>query len=108
MRVVLGADHAGFEMKQDLVSYVRSLGHDVLDVPGLWSGMVRACRNLGRPGVVSMAVAAVDIALWDLKAKLLDLPLCRLLGQVRPAVPVYGRGGLPPSAQPTGESRHRA
>ncbi len=32
MRIVLGADHAGFEMKQDLVGYVRSLGHDVLDV----------------------------------------------------------------------------
>ncbi len=32
MRIVLGADHAGFEMKQDLVSYVRGLGHEVLDV----------------------------------------------------------------------------
>ena len=77
------------------------VGHDVLDVPGLWSGMVRACRNLGRPGVVSMAVAAVDIALWDLKAKLLDLPLCRLLGQVRPDVPVYGSGGFTTYDEPT-------
>jgi RpiB/LacA/LacB family sugar-phosphate isomerase len=32
MRIVMGADHAGFEMKQDLVTYVRELGHDVLDV----------------------------------------------------------------------------
>jgi ribose 5-phosphate isomerase B len=32
MRIVLGADHAGFEMKQDLVGYVRHLGHEVLDV----------------------------------------------------------------------------
>ncbi len=56
--------------------------------------MVRACRNLGRPGVVSCAIAAVDIALWDLKARLLDLPLCRLLGQVHQQVPVYGSGGF--------------
>ncbi len=70
------------------------LGFSALDVPGTWAAMVRQCRNLGRPGVVSMAIAAVDIALWDLKAKLLGLPLCRLLGQVSPAVPVYGSGGF--------------
>ena len=57
--------------------------------------MVRAIRNLGRPGIVSMAIAAVDIALWDLKAKLLGLPLCRLLGPgVATQVPVYGSGGF--------------
>jgi L-alanine-DL-glutamate epimerase-like enolase superfamily enzyme len=65
-----------------------------LDVTGTWAAMVRQCRNLGRPGVVSMAIAAVDIALWDLKAKLLELPLCRLLGQVSPGVPIYGSGGF--------------
>src|SRR5947209_1024370 len=56
--------------------------------------MVRAIRNLGRPGVCSMAVAAVDGALWDLKARLLDLPLVSLLGAARTAVPVYGSGGF--------------
>ncbi len=70
------------------------VGSDALDVPAVWEAMIRHCRNLGRPGIVSMAVAAVDIALWDLKAKLLDLPLCRLLGQVRTDVPVYGSGGF--------------
>jgi len=70
------------------------VGSSALDVPGTWAAMVRQCRNLGRPGVVSMAIAAVDIALWDLKAKLLELPLCRLLGQVSPQVPVYGSGGF--------------
>ena len=70
------------------------VGADALDVPGTWAAMIRACRNLGRPGIVSMAVAAVDIALWDLKAKLLGLPLCRLLGQARAEVPVYGSGGF--------------
>ncbi|HST67292.1 MAG TPA: enolase C-terminal domain-like protein [Mycobacteriales bacterium] len=70
------------------------VGGDALDVPGLWLRMVRRCRNAGRPGITSMAVAAADIALWDLKAKLLGLPLCRLLGQARTEVPVYGSGGF--------------
>jgi L-alanine-DL-glutamate epimerase-like enolase superfamily enzyme len=56
--------------------------------------MVRAARNLGRPGLVSMAIAAVDTALWDLKAQLLKQPLARLLGAVREEVPVYGSGGF--------------
>jgi len=56
--------------------------------------MVRTIRNLGRPGLVSCAISAVDTALWDLKAKLLDLPVCRLLGVVHPQVPIYGSGGF--------------
>jgi L-alanine-DL-glutamate epimerase-like enolase superfamily enzyme len=56
--------------------------------------MVHAIRNLGRPGVCSMAISAVDAALWDLKARLLELPLCYLLGAVRESVPVYGSGGF--------------
>jgi len=69
-------------------------GRDVRDVPGIWESMVRSIRNLGRPGIVSMAIAAVDLALWDTKARALDLPLHRLLGAVRDAVPVYGSGGF--------------
>jgi L-alanine-DL-glutamate epimerase-like enolase superfamily enzyme len=70
------------------------LGHDAFNIPAAWCAMHRAVRNLGRPGVVAMAVAAVDTALWDLKARLLGLPLVSLLGQVRDAVPVYGSGGF--------------
>jgi len=70
------------------------LGSDALDVPGTWARMNAAVRNAGRPGLVSMAIAAVDLALWDLKAKLLDLPLDRLLGRSRNDVPVYGSGGF--------------
>ena len=69
-------------------------GHDALDPPAAWSAMVRAVRNVGRPGIASMALAAVDVALWDLKANLLELPLCKLLGMARDAVPVYGSGGF--------------
>jgi L-alanine-DL-glutamate epimerase-like enolase superfamily enzyme len=56
--------------------------------------MIHAIRNLGRPGIASMAISAVDTALWDLKAKLVDLPLVTLLGQVHDSAPVYGSGGF--------------
>jgi L-alanine-DL-glutamate epimerase-like enolase superfamily enzyme len=69
-------------------------GRAVLDVPGSWQAMVAAVRNLGRPGLVSCAISAVDTALWDLKAKLLELPVCGLLGTAREDVPVYGSGGF--------------
>jgi len=70
------------------------VGADAMNVSGIWSNMVRRIRNLGRPGIASMAIAAIDTALWDLKARLLELPLARLLGTVREEVPVYGSGGF--------------
>ena len=70
------------------------VGHDVMDVGRCWSAMVRAIRNFGRPGIASMAIAAVDIALWDLKAKVMGLPLVKVLGQVHDEVPIYGSGGF--------------
>src|SRR6185312_8682979 len=62
--------------------------------PGAWWTMAAAVRNVGRRGVAAMAISALDNALWDLKARLLDLPLVKLLGSVREAVPVYGSGGF--------------
>ncbi len=49
---------------------------------------------MGRRGLAATAISAVDVALWDLKAKLLDLPLVRLVGAARPDVPIYGSGGF--------------
>jgi L-alanine-DL-glutamate epimerase-like enolase superfamily enzyme len=69
-------------------------GKDAMNVPQCWAAMRHAIRNLGRPGICSMAIAAVDAALWDLKAKLLDLPLAALLGAVQPSVEIYGSGGF--------------
>lgn len=63
-------------------------------VAASWEAMVHRTRNLGRPGIASMAISAVDAALWDLKARLLHLPLVTLLGLVREAVPIYGSGGF--------------
>lgn len=70
------------------------VGRTALDVGASFDAMTKALRNVGRSGVAGQALSAVDIALWDLKAKLLDVPLHRLLGAVRDAVPVYGSGGF--------------
>ncbi|MEU2025504.1 enolase C-terminal domain-like protein [Streptomyces sp. NPDC016469] len=71
-------------------------GRSAWDVPAANEAMSRAVRNAGRPGLVAQALSAVDIALWDLKARLLDLPLTRLLGASVQDVPVYGSGGFTP------------
>ncbi|BBY22103.1 hypothetical protein MSTO_23080 [Mycobacterium stomatepiae] len=70
------------------------IGRTVLDVASASDAMVKALRNVGRQGVGGQALSAVDIALWDLKARLLGLPLHRLLGAVRDTVAVYGSGGF--------------
>jgi L-alanine-DL-glutamate epimerase-like enolase superfamily enzyme len=67
---------------------------DTMDIPGRMTALLRRVRNLGRPGLVSMALSAVDAALWDVKARVLGVPLVRLLGAVRERVPVYGSGGF--------------
>jgi L-alanine-DL-glutamate epimerase-like enolase superfamily enzyme len=69
-------------------------GRGVLDTGAALQAMVRAVRNVGRPGLVSYAISAVETALWDLKGTLLGLPVCSLLGAVRDTVPVYGSGGF--------------
>ena len=69
-------------------------GIDAFHVPAAWHKMIQAIRNLGRPGIASMAISAVDAALWDLKARLLDVPLITLLGAARECAPIYGSGGF--------------
>ena len=69
-------------------------GCDVMDPPRAWRRMQVAVRNSGRDGVAACAISAIDIALWDLKAKLLDVPLAHLLGRFRDTVPIYGSGGF--------------
>jgi L-alanine-DL-glutamate epimerase-like enolase superfamily enzyme len=69
-------------------------GRDALAVAAAHEAMGRALRNVGRPGLAWCALSAVDLALWDLKARLLDLPLARLLDPVREELPIYGSGGF--------------
>lgn len=87
------ADVATGKLIEDKLARV-VMGIDAFAIPMAHEAMVRAMRNLGAPGIASMTISAVDIALWDLKAHLLDLPLVRLLGQARDAVPIYGSGGF--------------
>lgn len=71
-----------------------ALGRDAFDVAGTWSAVVASVRNVGRPGIAATAISALDNALWDLKARLLNLPLVGLLGAARPSVAAYGSGGF--------------
>lgn len=87
------ADLATAKLIQEMLVQVVQ-GHDAMDVPGAWLAMVESIRNLGRPGIASMAISAVDAALWDVKARLLDVALVTLLGAVHEAVPIYGSGGF--------------
>lgn len=87
------ADLATAKLIDSKLSTVVS-GADAMSPVSVYMEMWREIRNLGRPGIVSMAISAVDAAVWDLKAKLLGLPLATLLGNVRQSVPVYGSGGF--------------
>ncbi len=69
-------------------------GMDAMETGKIWNALVGAVRNLGRAGIASMAISAIDVALWDLKARLLDAPLVAVLGGVRDAAPIYGSGGF--------------
>lgn len=69
-------------------------GADAMSPPRAYAAMQHAVRNIGRGGLVGMAISAVDAALWDLKARLLGQPLCTLLGRVHDVVPIYGSGGF--------------
>jgi L-alanine-DL-glutamate epimerase-like enolase superfamily enzyme len=87
------ADSATADLIHHLLAKVVE-GRDAMAIPACWDAMIGRIRNLGRPGIASMAISAVDSALWDLKARLLDLPLVALLGAARDSVPVYGSGGF--------------
>jgi len=69
-------------------------GKDAFDIPAIWSEMVRQVRNIGLQGLAATAISAVDNALWDLKARLLELPLVNLLGAAHDSVLAYGSGGF--------------
>lgn len=70
------------------------LGSDSLCHAATLQKLLAAIRNLGETGIAMMAVSAIDNALWDLRARLVNLPLVSLLGQIRSSIPVYGSGGF--------------
>lgn len=87
------ADTATATLIRDLLAPLL-IGRGAWAIAARWEDMRQAIRNLGRPGIASMAIAAVDIALWDLKAKGLGLSLVTLLGAARTRIAIYGSGGF--------------
>ncbi len=67
---------------------------NALQIASIRESMIARIRNLGRPGICSMAIAAVDNALWDLKARALGLSVADLLGRAHDSIPAYGSGGF--------------
>lgn len=72
------------------------IGRSALDIKEIWKEFWRSMNRLGK-GVTSMAIAAMDIALWDVVAKSVNLPLARVLGQIHDRVPTYSSGRFSPS-----------
>jgi L-alanine-DL-glutamate epimerase-like enolase superfamily enzyme len=86
--------HAASALIADTVLADVVRGRDVMDIAGIHEDMRRALRNIGRPGIGMMAVSAMDVALWDCKARLLEQPLATLLGRCRDQIETYASGGF--------------
>jgi L-alanine-DL-glutamate epimerase-like enolase superfamily enzyme len=85
-------ESAAFLIEKKLKHFV--LQRNALDIAGITNFLTHQIRNSGTCGISMMAISAIDNALWDLKAKILDVPLCRLLGQMKDAMLLYGSGGF--------------
>lgn len=79
-------------IRSDLADVV--VGHAALDTDRSWHAMNAAVRNSSRRGLASYAIAAVDIALWDVKARFLGVSIGDLLGGGHREFPAYGSGGF--------------
>jgi L-alanine-DL-glutamate epimerase-like enolase superfamily enzyme len=69
------------------------IGEDPSDIGRIYQKLLWAGASVGRSGVATQAIAAIDIALYDLKAKRADLPLAKLLGAYRDSVRTYNTSG---------------
>lgn len=87
------ADAATARVAEHLLKEIISSA-DPFQHPSLWMKMQMAARNLGNRGIAAMAISAIDTALWDLRARLLKIPLVQLLGAARESIPIYGSGGF--------------
>lgn len=71
----------------------RLIGRDPFQTEAIWKDLTQYLRGIGRKGLTFAALSAMDIALWDLKGKIVDMPLYRLFGGDNPKVPIYASGG---------------
>jgi L-alanine-DL-glutamate epimerase-like enolase superfamily enzyme len=103
---VLGGDGAIVRMcAQDMLENM-VIGSETIPPPALWRRLAASLNRMGR-GIGYLAIAAIDLASWDLHAKQLGVPLGEALGGVARSVPVYGSGGFGPM-QPPEEAARRA
>jgi L-alanine-DL-glutamate epimerase-like enolase superfamily enzyme len=70
----------------------RVLGKDASAVEAIWDDLWVSTTTFGRGGITTMAMSALDIALWDALGKRANLPLHRMWGHFRSQLPVYGSG----------------
>jgi len=68
------------------------IGRDATEVEGIWQSLWQSTYWMGRGGIATWCLSAVDVALWDIVGKRADLPLYKLWGQCRDALPAYGSG----------------
>lgn len=87
------ANQAAANVAQELIEKV-VIGKGAFEIPVIHLALDRKVRNWGRPGLVSNAISAIDICLWDLKAQILQQPLANLLGKQRDEITAYGSGGF--------------
>ncbi len=83
---------AAYFINQSLKKYI--IDKDVLQNQNITQNLIHQIRNNGNCGIAAMAVSAVDNALWDLKAKIFNVPLCTLLGKINEGMLLYGSGGF--------------
>jgi L-alanine-DL-glutamate epimerase-like enolase superfamily enzyme len=83
---------AGKVVQDQLAKVVR--GRPLDELAAIWLDCGAQLRNAGRPGIAWCALSAVDLALWDLRARLLGVPLVSLLPAAHDRVPIYGSGGF--------------
>ncbi len=70
------------------------IGKNALAYEDIWNAMFTAIRSSGRKGAALLAISAIDIAIWDIRGKILRQPVYRLLGGTRDKIPAYASVGF--------------
>ena len=102
-----GLDGFGMTFADPVGEYINKIlkeevvGKDPLAYEDVWNSMFRSARSSGRKGAALLAMSAIDIAIWDLRGKILGYPIYRLLGGTRRKIPAYASVGF--HSMPDGE-----
>lgn len=95
-----GLDGFGMTFGEPVAEYINTIlreeviGKDPLAYEDIWNDMFRSIRSSGRKGLAMLAISAIDIAIWDLRGKILKLPVYKLLGGSKRNIPAYASVGF--------------